>query len=76
MSELPKTCLNCGGESLYSTKTRSAGGLGPELLPDLGGSMSSAAIRVVLCSECGHTSFFAELDACQTVAESSRRRRT
>ena len=75
MSELPKTCLNCGGESLYSTKTRSAGGLGPELLPNLGGLMSPA-IRVVLCSECGHTSFFAEPDACQTVAENSRWRRT
>ncbi len=60
MTDLPKECGHCGRNSLYVTRTASGGGYGPTLLPGLGGFLRFAKFDVVLCTECGHTVFFAE----------------
>lgn len=65
MPNLPKTCTNCGGQSLFVTMVSAAGGYGSNFLPELGGFFHGAKFQVVLCEDCGHTAFFADKDARQ-----------
>ena len=54
-------CPHCESTSLYEAKVSARGYLGPDLLPGLGGGIGqSAKFRVVVCSECGATQFFAD----------------
>jgi predicted nucleic-acid-binding Zn-ribbon protein len=50
-------CPSCGGSRLYRSaqNTSAIGHLGPNLLPGL----SPGLFRVVVCKDCGLTSFFA-----------------
>jgi predicted nucleic-acid-binding Zn-ribbon protein len=76
MSELkanaPRTCPECGGSHLHQTTTASAGTHGPALLPGLGGFLSFAKFRVVVCADCALTRFYAEPDARAKLSGSSR----
>lgn len=68
MSELPKACVNCRSDSLYSSKSRRP--FGSELYTALGGMFTPPEMTVVLCQSCGHTSLFADKDARSKVVES------
>ena len=70
MPDLPKTCANCCGQSLYVTNTNATGAYGPNLLPGLGSFLSSAKFHVVLCADCGYTTFFADEAAREKVRNS------
>lgn len=72
MPHLPEKCLNCGGQSLFTTMTASAGPYGPVLLPRLGGWLRGAKFHIVLCEDCGHVSYFADDAARENVRSSSK----
>ncbi len=62
-------CPNCGGNSLYKTKTKFGPGFGQDVLPGLGQFMSPAKFSVVMCSQCGVMQFFAEEEARTKLSE-------
>jgi len=65
-------CPECGQSSLYSSKEVSAGGgNAPNYLPGLGGFLSSAKFRVVVCKDCGLSRFFASPAALGKLSESN-----
>jgi hypothetical protein len=73
VSEAPKKCVSCDGESLYTTTTPapSGFGLGSGLnpLPGIGGFTYTPTISVVVCHDCGHIAFFANASAREKVAK-------
>ena len=72
MPDLPKKCINCDGQSLYTTMAASSGPYGPVLLPGLGGWLRTVKFHVVLCEGCGHVSFFADDEARANVHSKSK----
>jgi predicted nucleic-acid-binding Zn-ribbon protein len=66
-SQLPKSCLHCGGTELYVRRVSAGGSEGIYLLPGLGSFMHYAQVDVVLCARCGLTRFFAEPAARENV---------
>ncbi len=68
MTETSK-CPNCGSQELYrSTGTTPARGLfGPDLLPD----SVSGRFRVIVCKDCGLTTFFASTLDTETLSDRS-----
>jgi len=58
-TESSEKCPHCGSTSLYEAQAN-ARGQGLDLLPGLGGFWKSGMFRVVVCSECGATQFFAD----------------
>ena len=70
-------CPNCGGGNLFlSLKEVSAGGgHAPNYLPDLGGFFAAEKFRVVVCSDCGLTRFFARMSAVEKLRESEKWKR-
>ena len=70
-------CLNCDGGNLFvSLKDISAGGgHAPNYLPDLGGFFAAEKFRVVVCSDCGLTRFFARKSAREKLRESEKWKR-
>ncbi len=66
-------CPGCGGSSLYQNRdVESRGGYGPDLLPGLGGFVRSAKFVVVVCSTCGLTRFYAQLEAREKLGDSKK----
>jgi len=59
-SDSPEKCPHCDGTSLFEAQACARGGQGPDLLPGLGGFWQGGMFRVVVCSECGATQFFAD----------------
>ena len=71
----PEKCPHCNSTSLYESEATSAkGGYGPNLLPGLG-FFHNPAFRVVVCSECGATQFFADKLTRAKLAQSSKWKR-
>jgi predicted nucleic-acid-binding Zn-ribbon protein len=70
-----QTCTDCGSENLRFTVTKSGGPYGPLFLPGLGSFLTPAQFRVVLCSDCGLTRFFAEPSALAKLNKSRAWRR-
>jgi predicted nucleic-acid-binding Zn-ribbon protein len=70
-------CPNCGGGNQYVTlKAVSAGGgHAPNYLPNLGGILSAEKFRIVVCSDCGLTRFFARRSAREKLRESEKWKR-
>lgn len=70
-------CPNCGGGNQYvSLKEVSAGGgHAPNFLPDLGTIFSAEKFRIVVCSDCGLTRFFARRSAREKLRESEKWKR-
>lgn len=70
-------CPNCDGGNLFvSLKDISAGGgQAPNYLPDLGGFFAAEKFRVVVCSDCGLTRFFARKSAREKLRESEKWKR-
>lgn len=68
MSDLPKTCVNCEGDSLFSTRGRSP--FAGELYPDLGAFLTPPEVIVVVCQSCGHSSLFVDQEARNKLVES------
>jgi predicted nucleic-acid-binding Zn-ribbon protein len=63
-------CPNCGSENLYRSKPVSAGGgHAPNYLPGLGGFLTAARFRIVVCKACGLTRFFASAQATEKVTD-------
>ena len=60
MNKNPKQCPECGGPTLFHNTVKSAGPYGPALLPGLGGFLNFAKVKIVVCSNCGLTRFYAE----------------
>ena len=77
MTESYAPCPSCDGGNLFATvKDISAGGgYAPNYLPGLGGFMSVEKFRVVVCSDCGSTRFFARKSACEKLRESEKWKR-
>jgi predicted nucleic-acid-binding Zn-ribbon protein len=71
-SDSPQKCPHCGSTSLYQAQANAKGGYGPDLLPGLGGFWLGAKFRVVLCSECGATQFFADEKSRAKLAQSNK----
>ena len=66
-------CSNCGGRNLYrGQRVNAGGGYAPSYLRGLGGMLSVAKWRVVVCRDCGLTRFFAEPEAREKLGESSK----
>jgi hypothetical protein len=60
-----EACVECGAKSLFVSPAAAAnGGQGPELLRGLGGWLSRAKMRVVVCKACGLMRLYAEDEAC------------
>ena len=72
---LPETCPHCNSTSLYEAKAAARGAYGPNLLPGLSGFLRNATFRVVVCSQCGATQFFADEKSRAKLAQSSNWRR-
>ncbi len=72
MNTNPKPCPECGGATYVHTSTSAGGVHGPYFLPGLGGFLSMARFKVVVCGDCGLTRFYAEPNA---VAKLPRARR-
>jgi hypothetical protein len=54
-------CPACGERTLFVSEPQGAnGGYGPELLPGLGGWLSRAKMRIVLCKSCGLMRLFGD----------------
>ena len=70
-------CPNCNGGNLFAAvKEGSAGGgYAPNYLPGLGGFFSAEKFRVVACSDCGLTRFFASKTARERLRESDKWKR-
>ena len=69
-------CPNCGSDKLYEHDGVYAnGGGGPHLLPDLGGFFRFAKFAIVVCEDCGLTSFFAAPEARAKLATSLKWKR-
>jgi predicted nucleic-acid-binding Zn-ribbon protein len=71
-AKMPEKCPHCDSTSLYESQANARGGYGPDLLPGLSAIWQSATFRVVVCSECGATQFFADEKARAKLAESSK----
>jgi predicted nucleic-acid-binding Zn-ribbon protein len=71
-AKTPEICPHCQSKSLYEANANARGGYGPDLLPGLGEIFHSATFRVVVCSECGATQFFADEKSRAKLAESSK----
>ncbi len=69
----PETCPHCSSTSLYESETN-ASGFGIRLLPWLG-ILHNAMFRVVVCSECGATQFFADRLSRAKLAKSDKWKR-
>ena len=67
-----RNCPHCDGTSLYEAEADARGGYGPDLLPGLGAFFGGAKFRVVVCSDCGATQFFAEEKARAKLADSRK----
>ena len=72
-SQLPKSCLNCGGTELYVRRASALHGI--NVLPELGSFMHHAEVDVVICAQCGLTRYFAEPSAREKVRSNSQWRR-
>ena len=72
-SQLPKSCLHCGGTELYVRRASALHGI--NVLPGLGSFMHHAEVDVVLCARCGLTRYFAEPSACENARSDTRWRR-
>lgn len=59
--QLPKSCTNCGGDRLFTSKISTSGYM--PLLFGLGRFFSFAKLNVVVCADCGHLLMFADDDA-------------
>ena len=68
-------CNQCGKESLYETDEVQARGEGINLLPSRGGFWAGAGMRVVVCSNCGLTQFYADGKARSRLATSDKWRK-
>ena len=75
MTAMPKSCRSCGDDALYQTEVSAGGGYAPNYLPQLGTFWASAKFTVVVCENCGETTFFAPADARQNLRESSEWRK-
>ena len=62
-------CTLCESRALYHRTTGANGGYGPRLLNGLGSLFRPAKMEVYMCSDCGHTLFFADEEARQAVKE-------
>jgi len=65
----PRRCPSCGGSELRSLETGANGNHGPRLLPGLGRFLQPAMLELVLCTDCGHLSFFALRQMLENLAE-------
>ncbi len=67
-------CPNCGGGNLYQSRKTVGGGGGyaPNYLPGLGSLFQAGRFRMVICRDCGLTRFFAERNATDRLADSSK----
>jgi len=74
-AKTPEICPHCNSTSLYEAMANARGGYGPDFLPGLGEFFHSATFRVVVCSECGATQFFADEKSRGKLAESSKWKR-
>jgi predicted nucleic-acid-binding Zn-ribbon protein len=63
MTNNSRICPECQGKSLYTRTVESAGGYGPRLLAGLGSFFRQPDFRVVVCSDCGLTRFYAPAEA-------------
>jgi len=64
MNSKKQKCPECDGKNLYVTEVTSGGLYGPVLLPGLAGFLRLAKFRVLVCSGCGLTRFYAEAAGC------------
>ncbi len=70
MAEYDKgRCVACGERAVHTTITGANGGYGPTLLPRLGRMFQPAKFEVCVCSDCGHTLFFAAPEARKKLAQ-------
>jgi predicted nucleic-acid-binding Zn-ribbon protein len=74
-TDSPEMCPHCGSTSLYEVQASAGGGpYGPNLLPGLG-FFHIGWFRVVVCSECGVTQFFADEKSRAKLAQSDKWKR-
>lgn len=66
------TCPNCQGIEVYESRPVSSGNDGMTLLPGLGGWLTAARFRVIVCRSCGLTRFFADDAARARLQDSSQ----
>lgn len=71
----PEGCLNCHSENIYKNHVEASGGLlkGVSLLPDLGSTKWTPKLRIIVCSDCGFTQFYADSKSRARVAEKWQR---
>ena len=67
----PIECRNCGQTSLYRTEVIAGGGYAPNYLPQLGTFLRAPKFTVVVCENCGETTFFAPPKALDKLKSSS-----
>lgn len=66
-------CPNCQSQSLYASDPIGAGGgYAPNYLPGLGGKVTAAKFRLVVCTDCGLTRFFASPEALEKLPRAKK----
>ncbi len=70
MSKYPSQCSNCGSKNLflYKKTVNAGGGYAPNFLPGL--SHTPERFNLVVCGDCGITSFFARESAIAKLLDS------